>query len=179
MARDQWQRPQRATQRAILVARLVLAIPGPGLLITFIFYIYHPGLRRGLAQPHPWPSLLSSNCGFYWGAFCGAVCLLASLMLQAYGKKPEYPDARVNGTEPIFSWDAILEMAVWALSTSTASAVTTFGDPSFTSTAMLGSTLGSTHATAGLPVLAWSRLASRPRCPFVCLQLSSSWLRLA
>jgi hypothetical protein len=131
MARDQWKRPERVTLGAILVARFVLSIPGPGLLFTVVYFLNNPSLQRGFAEPLEWTSLLSSNPGYYWATFCGAFSLLASFLLQAYGKKPEYPDPRVIGTERIFSWDAILEVLVWAVSTCLSSVLMALGDRSY------------------------------------------------
>jgi hypothetical protein len=133
--------PKRATQRAITVARVLLAAPSPIVMIFFIYYGANPSPERGFSRPIRFSNLASMNIVWWWAVGVGGMCHIASVFLQAYGKRPEYPTEGVDGTDRIFSADCLFEMAVWALSVIMSQIVTVMGDDTWTPSDAVVSTL--------------------------------------
>ena len=106
-----------STAWAIFAARVMLNIPILATLITFVAWeLMPPQVTDGFASPQRYGHLASSTIFYWWGISVGIACFLASIMLQAYGKRPHFRKEGIEGTEPIFSWDAIFELAIFSVS---------------------------------------------------------------
>ena len=106
---------QPSTASAILAARVILNIPVLSMLVTFVAWEFLPPFRiDGFAAPQRYSHLGSFFVFYYWGVSVGIACFIASMMLQAVGKRPHFRKEGISGTEPIFSWDALLELAIWS-----------------------------------------------------------------
>ena len=104
----------RSTRRAITVARLILALPAP---VTFFSWLLTsldgPKAQRGLVGSFFYYELSWSNPLHWMSVWLGANMYVASILLQSFGKRPEIQQIDVVGTEKIFTWDAITELAIY------------------------------------------------------------------
>ena len=100
-----------ATRRAITLARVCFALPAPVAYVsTLIMVAAGPFEYEGLTEPQHW-WLMPEYSPLYWaGNFLGGALYFASMLLQAYGKRPEIEQVGVDGTDRIFTWDAIFEL---------------------------------------------------------------------
>ena len=100
-----------ATRRAITIARIIFVLPAPAAYLgTMITVTGGPMMYPGLAEPLLWYHSPDFVMFFWLVLFVACNLFLASMLLQAYGKLPEIEQIGVDGTEKIFSIDAIIEM---------------------------------------------------------------------
>jgi len=106
-----------ATRRAIRLTRVCLALPAPTAFFGVLAMMaIGPLTFPGLAEPQVWHTTTSYSSVYWLGSILGCCFYMASVLLQAYGKRPEVEQVDVVGTEKIFTWDAILEL-IFLLST--------------------------------------------------------------
>ena len=130
-----------STTRAIRLGHVLCTIPHLATLIVMITWQIMPpqGASSAFVQPIRFTNLLGGGVFYRWGIFVGALCIFISLLIQAYGKLPEYAkegyldvdDVPITSghTDSILSRDAILEIVVFMLSILFSTLGTTFLDP--------------------------------------------------
>lgn len=102
-----------STARAIYLGRFLCVLPHFGMLTTIMAWEIMPpmGAQSTFVQPIKYTLLLSGGVFYWWGVFLGAFCHFISLLIQAFGKRPEYTkEGYPEGTDKIYSCDAIIEL---------------------------------------------------------------------